>query len=78
MSNLQDYFNDSLRQEKFAILVAARVNDIRAGTATQLDFKPKGGIHYLPIEETLMFADVVARAVCAFLDKEIPGEESSE
>lgn len=78
MSNLQDYFNNSLRQEKFAILVAARVNDIRAGTATQLDFKPKGGIHYLPVEETLMFADLVARAVCAHLDKEIPGEESSE
>ena len=78
MASYEDYFNNSVKQEKFAILVAARVNDIRAGTATQLDFKPRGGIHYLPVEETLMFADVVARAVCAFLDKEIPGEESSE
>lgn len=78
MSRLEDYFNDSLRREKFAILVAARVNDIRAGTATELDFKPKGGIHYLPIEETLMFADVVARAVCAHLDQPSTGEESSE
>lgn len=78
MTNLQDYFNNSLRQEKFAILVAARVNDIRAGTATEIDFKPRGGIHYLPVEETLMFADVVARAVCAHLDQPISGEESSE
>lgn len=75
MSNLEDYFNNSLRQEKFAILVAARVNDIRAGTATPLDFEKVGGTFYLPIEETLMFADVVARAVCAHLDQ---GENTVE
>ncbi|MFY9303952.1 MAG: hypothetical protein WAO31_00395 [Rhodoluna sp.] len=78
MANLQDYFNDSLRKEKFAILVAARVNDIRSGTASPLEFEKAGGIHHLPIEETLMFADLVARAVCAHLDQPIPGEESSE
>ena len=78
MNRLEDYFDNSARQEKFAILVAARVNDIRAGTASPLEFPKAGGVFNLPIEETLMFADVVARAVCAFLDKEIPGEESSE
>lgn len=78
MARLEEYFDDSLRQEKFAILVAARVNDIRSGTASPLNFERAGGIHYLPIEETLMFADVVARAVCAHLDQPIPREESSE
>lgn len=75
MANYEDYFNDSIRQEKFAILVAARVNDIRSGTASPLEFEKAGGIHYLPIEETLMFADLVARAVCAHLDQ---GENTVE
>ena len=75
MAALEDYFNNSLRQEKFAILVAARVNDIRAGTASELNFKPAGGIHMLPVEETLLFADLVARAVCANLDQ---GENTVE
>lgn len=78
MNRLEDYFDNSSRQEKFAILVAARVNDIRSGTATPLNFEKAGGIHNLPIEETLMFADLVARAVCAHLDQPIPREESSE
>ena len=78
MNRLEDYFDNSARQEKFAILVAARVNDIRAGTATSLNFEKAGGIHHLPIEETLMFADVVARAVCAHLDQPIIGEENVE
>ena len=72
---INDYFNNSLRQEKFAILVAARVNDIRAGTASELNFKPAGGVHMLPVEETLLFADLVARAVCANLDQ---GENTVE
>lgn len=78
MLNYEEYFDNSVRQEKFAILVAARVNDIRAGTATPLEFPKAGGVFNLPIEETLMFADVVARAVCAHLDQPTTGEESSE
>ena len=76
MLNYDDYFNNSVRQEKFAILVAARVNDIRSGTASPLEFVKAGGTFYSPIEEALMFADLIARAVCAHLDN--PGEESSE
>jgi hypothetical protein len=68
MAGVEEYFDSSLRQEKFAILVAARVNDIRAGTASELNFEPAGGIHMLPIEETLLFADLIARAVCATLE----------
>lgn len=69
MLNYEDYFNEQVRQEKFAILVSARVNDIRAGTASPLDFPKAGGVFNAPIEETLMFADVIARAVCAHLDE---------
>lgn len=69
MLNYEDYFDEQLRQEKFAILVSARVNDIRAGTASELNFKPAGGVHMLPVEETLLFADLVARTVCAHLDE---------
>lgn len=78
MTSYEQYFNDSVRQEKFAILVAARVNDIRSGTASPLNFQKAGGVFYSPIEETLMFADVVARAVCAHLDQEIQREDSVE
>lgn len=78
MTSYEDYFSNSVKQEKFAILVAARVNDIRAGTASPLEFPKAGGVFNLPIEETLMFADLVARAVCAHLDQPIPREESSE
>lgn len=70
MLSYEEYFDNSVRQEKFAILVAARVNDIRSGTATELDFPKAGGAINSPIEETLMFADLIARAVCANLDKE--------
>ena len=75
MLNYEEYFDNSVRQEKFAILVAARVNDIRSGTASPLEFPKAGGTFNTPIEETLMFADLIARAVCAHLDT---GEESSE
>jgi len=75
MVNYEDYLANSARQEKFAVLVSARVNDIRSGTASPLSFQPDGNGNYLPVEETLMFADLIARAVCAHLDK---GEEVSE
>lgn len=69
MVNYETYFDEQARQEKFAILVSARVNDIRAGTASPLNFPKAGGVFNTPIEETLMFADVIARAVCAHLDE---------
>lgn len=66
MANLEDLYNKELQQEKFAALVAARVNDIRSGTAQELNFEPE----YSLAEETLLFADKVARAVCHFSDSE--------
>lgn len=67
--SLIDQYNKELQQEKFGALVAARVNEILAGTAKPLDFKPVGGMMYTPAEETLMYADVIARVVCANLDR---------
>lgn len=75
MLTIEEHFENSNRQEKFALLVSARVNDILAGNASTLSFKPDGNGKYIPAEETLMFADLVARAVCAHLKRE---EESSE
>lgn len=69
MLSYESYFNEQQRQEKFAILVSARVNDIRAGTASPLEFPKAGGVFNTPIEETLTFADLIARAVCAHLDE---------
>lgn len=57
-------------QEKFAMLVAARVNQILSGEAKPLNFKPAGGIYYTTEQENLLFADVIARAVCANLKQE--------
>ena len=49
------------------MLVAARVNQILSGTARPLNFNRVGGIFYTQEQENLMFADVIARAVCANL-----------
>lgn len=54
------------------MLVAARVNQILSGTAQTLNFERVGGIFYTTEQENLMFADVIARAVCAHLNT---GEE---
>lgn len=62
-----DMYNKELQQEKFGALVAARVNEILSGNAKVLDFKPVGGMMYTPAEESLMFADTIARVVCANL-----------
>jgi hypothetical protein len=66
MQPLEDRYSKELQQEKFAALVAARVNDIRSGTAHQLNF----GNELSLAEETLLFADTVARAVCHCLEQE--------
>ena len=69
---LEEHFQRSVQQEKFAMLVAARVNDILSGNATALEFPKAGGVFNTSEEETLLFADVIARAVCANLNT---GEE---
>lgn len=68
METLQDQYNKELQEEKFALLVAARVNEIRSGSAQALEFKRIGGMFYTVEQEHLMFADKIARAVCAHLD----------
>lgn len=75
MLTIEEHFENSHRQEKFALLVSARVNDILAGTASPLSFQPDENGKYIPAQETLMFADLVAKAVCAHLNR---GEEISE
>lgn len=70
-----ELYDRDIKQEKFAMLVAARVNEIRSGNAKVLEFPKAGGVFNTPEEETLLFADLIARAVCAHLET---GEESSE
>lgn len=72
MRTVDEHFNRSTVQEEFAMLVAARVNQIRSGNAKPLKFEKAGGIFYTPEQENLLFADVIARAVCANLET---GEE---
>lgn len=50
------------------MLVAARVNQILAGEAQPLQFDRVGGIYYTTEQENLLFADLIARAVCANLN----------
>ena len=52
------------------MLVAARVNEILSGTAATLEFEKVGGWYYSPEQQALMFADKIAQAVCANLDRE--------
>ena len=68
MKTLQEQFNRDLQEEYFAMLVSARVNEIRSGTAKTLEFKPVGGVFYSTEQQQLMFADKIARAVCAHLE----------
>ena len=68
MQELIDMYNKELQQEKFAALVATRVGQIMDGTAEALDFKPVGGMMYTHAQETLMYADVIARSVVNYLN----------
>ena len=63
-------YDRDTQQENFSMLVAARVNEILSGAATTLDFKRVGGVFYTVEQEQLLFADKIARAVCANLDRE--------
>lgn len=65
---LEELYNKELQEERFAMLVAARVNDIRSGEAQALHYERAGGVHYTREQEVLLFADLIARAVCANLD----------
>jgi hypothetical protein len=69
METLQEHWDVDVKQENFSMLVAARVNEILSGSALVLDFKPVGGVHYSQEQRELMFADKIARAVCANLDR---------
>jgi len=76
MESLANLYNKEMIQEKFGTLVAARVNDILAGTA--VEYKPEppaGGAFHTKAQEDMMFADRIARIVCATLNQR---EESSE
>jgi hypothetical protein len=70
--DLRQLYDQEVKQERFAMLVAARVNEILSGKAKALNFKPVGGTFYDPEHLQLMFADKIAQAVCANLNR---GEE---
>jgi len=74
MQELIDQYNVELQQEHFALLVAARVNDILSGTAKVLEFPKVGGWFNSTEEQQLMFADKIARTVCTAMDKSNSGE----
>jgi|TARA_B110000977_G_scaffold198959_1_gene285043 hypothetical protein len=71
MSNIETTYEIQQAQEKFAALVAARVNDIKSGTAQDLIIETGGGAPNTPAEQALLFADLIARAVCHFSAEEI-------
>lgn len=75
MRTLAEQYSREIQQERFGMLVAARVNEILSNKAEVLSFDRVGGIYYTQEQETLIFADTVARAVCANLNT---GEGSSE
>jgi hypothetical protein len=69
MNTLQDQYSKDVQEEAFAMLVSARVNEIRSGTAAVLNFELIGGLYYTTEQQALMFADKIAQAVCANLDR---------
>lgn len=69
MQELIDMYNVELQQERFALLVAARVNEILSGNAKVLEFPKVGGWFNSTEQQQLMFADLIARAVCANLQR---------
>lgn len=76
MEDLIMQYNKEMIQEKFGTLVAARVNDILSGNAKEYKPEPPaGGAFLTKDQEDMIFADRIARIVCANLKR---GEESSE
>lgn len=70
MLNIEEFYTLAAKQDAFALLVSARVNDILNGTAKPLEFSKAGGAFNTPEQQTLIFADLVARTVCANLGRE--------
>ena len=66
---LEEQYSKQVQEERFAMLVAARVNDIRSGGAKPLHYELTGGTMYTREQEVLLFADLIARAVCANLEE---------
>jgi hypothetical protein len=75
VKTIEEQYSRDIQQETFAMLVAARVNEILSNKAEVLNFQRAGGTHYTKEQEALIFADTIARAVCANLNQ---GEKSSE
>ena len=67
--SLVDMYDKQLQQENFGALVAARVNEIRSGKATELNFEKIGALFHTTQQNALMFADTIARVVCANLNE---------
>lgn len=74
MQNLTDLYNLETQQERFAMLVAARVNEILSGNAKVLEFPEVGSVFNPTEQQQLMFADKIARIVCTTLHKSNSGE----
>lgn len=68
MQTFEELYDRDIQEQNFALLVAARVNEIRSGSAEALEFTPVGGVHYTTEQQQLMFADKIAQAVCAHLE----------
>jgi hypothetical protein len=69
MLDIEEFYRLAAKQDAFALLVSARVNDILNGTAVALEFPKVGGAFNTPEQEVLAFADLIARAVCANIGK---------
>jgi hypothetical protein len=67
--DIEEFYRLAAKQDAFALLVSARVNDILSGTAVALEFPKVGGAFNTPEQQALVFADLIARAVCANLGK---------
>ena len=68
MQDLIDMYRKEVQQEKFAALVATRVVEIIDGHAKPLNFeKDPVTMAYSPMEQTIMFADLIARSVVNYM-----------
>jgi hypothetical protein len=65
---IDELYSRERQNEQFAMLVAARVNDIRSGEAKPLHYELPTGASYTREQEVLLFADLIARAVCSTLE----------
>jgi len=78
MQDLSEMYNIQVMQERFGALVSARVNEILAGKAKQLDFQKIASMVDNPDVQSLLMADVIARVVCANLHRTDFGPDAAE